>query len=91
MGLGIEWVCKKYYVLYFVYFVGNVVYVVLYVNKIVDVQWKDFGMFEIFWVCEVKDFGLLIVFIDMNGDNLFEKNKVIFNECKEVEIKKINE
>nr|WP_252899079.1 hypothetical protein [Secundilactobacillus odoratitofui] len=30
---------------------------------------------ETLWSCEVKDFGPLIVSIDTNGDNLFEKKQ----------------
>ncbi|KZU89312.1 L-tartrate dehydratase beta subunit [Lactiplantibacillus plantarum] len=91
MGPGTERACKKYHALHLVYPAGNAVYAALHVNKIVDAQWKDLGMPETLWACEVKDFGPLIVSIDTNGDNLFEKNKVIFNERKEAEIKKINE
>lgn len=35
------------------------------------------------WCCKVKEFGPLIVSIDAQGRNLFEENKVIFNEKKE--------
>lgn len=32
----------------------------------------------------VKEFGPLIVSIDTHGNNLFEQNKVIFNQRKEI-------
>ena len=89
MGPGTQRACKKYKALHLVYPVGNAVYAALKVQKIVDAQWKDLGMPETLWSCEVKDYGPLIVSIDTNGDNLFEKNKVIFNERKEKEIKRI--
>ena len=38
---------------------------------------------ETLWNCRVKEFGPLIVSIDAQGRNLFEENKVIFNERKE--------
>ena len=38
---------------------------------------------ETLWHCRVKEFGPLIVSIDTEGRNLFEENKVVFNERKE--------
>lgn len=38
---------------------------------------------ETLWTCQVKEFGPLIVSIDTHGHNLFEENKVIFNERKD--------
>ena len=38
---------------------------------------------ETLWCNKVKEFGPLIVSIDAQGRNLFEENKVIFNERKE--------
>jgi L(+)-tartrate dehydratase beta subunit len=38
---------------------------------------------EAMWVMRVKQFGPLIVSIDTKGNNLFEKNKAMFNEKKE--------
>ncbi len=40
---------------------------------------------ETLWCCKVKEFGPLIVSIDANGDNLFEQNKVTFNERRSQE------
>ncbi len=37
---------------------------------------------ETLWL-QVKEFGPLIVSIDAEGRNLFEENKVIFNERKD--------
>ncbi|MFC6253742.1 L(+)-tartrate dehydratase subunit beta [Secundilactobacillus hailunensis] len=89
MGPGTERACKKYKALHLIYPAGNAVYGGLHVNEIVDAKWTDLGMPEAMWSCDVSDFGPLIVSIDTNGDNLFTKNKVIFNERKEAEIKKI--
>ena len=44
---------------------------------------------ETLWHCRVKEFGPLIVSIDTDGRNLFEENKVIFNERKEKAIEEI--
>ncbi|VDZ68186.1 L(+)-tartrate dehydratase subunit beta (plasmid) [Klebsiella aerogenes] len=54
------------------------------VEEIEDAQWRDLGMPETLWVCRVKEFGPLIVSIDTHGNNLFEQNKVIFNQRKEI-------
>ena len=44
---------------------------------------------ETLWHCRVREFGPLIVSIDTEGRNLFEENKVIFNERKEKAIEEI--
>ena len=59
------------------------------VEEIVDAQWRDLGMPETLWHCRVKEFGPLIVSIDTEGRNLFEENKVIFNERKDKAIEEI--
>ena len=38
---------------------------------------------ETLWAFRITHFGPLIVSIDSHGRNLFEENKVIFNERKE--------
>jgi len=38
---------------------------------------------ETLWVCEVEEFGPLIVSIDTNGNNIFEMNKKTYNANKE--------
>ena len=53
------------------------------VEEIVDANWLDLGMPETLWTCRVKEFGPLIVSVDSHGHNIFEENKVIFNERKE--------
>ncbi|AYW44862.1 L(+)-tartrate dehydratase subunit beta [Tetragenococcus koreensis] len=90
MGPGTEAGCKNYNALHLVYPAGNAVFAATKVEKIVDAQWKDLGMPETLWACQVKDYGPLVVSIDTNGDNLFEKNKIEFNKRKEEEIARIN-
>lgn len=90
MGKGTEKGCKDYKALHVVYPAGNAVYAAEKVNKIVDAQWRDLGMPETLWVCDVKELGPLIVSIDTEGTNLFEKNKIEFNRRKEEMIEKIN-
>ena len=63
--------------------------VIVEVEEIVEAQWRDLGMPETLWHCHVKEFGPLIVSIDTEGRNLFEENKVIFNERKDKAIEEI--
>ena len=58
-------------------------------QRIVEHLWDELGMPETLWCCKVKEFGPLIVSIDANGDNLFEKNKVDFNKKKDAAIEEI--
>ena len=44
---------------------------------------------ETLWHCRVKEFGPLIVSIDTEGRNLFEENKVIFNQRKDKAVEEI--
>ena len=44
---------------------------------------------ETLWCCDVKEFGPLIVSIDADGRNLFEENKVIFNQKKDAAVQEI--
>ena len=53
------------------------------VLKIQEHHWDELGMPETLWCNKVKEFGPLIVSIDAKGNNLFEEQKVIYNERKE--------
>ena len=53
------------------------------VLKIKEHHWDELGMPETLWCNKVKEFGPLIVSIDAKGNNLFEEQKVIYNERKE--------
>ncbi|MDP9742270.1 UNVERIFIED_ORG: L(+)-tartrate dehydratase beta subunit [Bacillus sp. B2I3] len=83
MGKNTEEGCKNHKALHLVYPAGNAVYAATKVEQIRDVHWKDLGMPESLWVCEVNEFGPLIVSIDTEGNNIFEENKVEFNKKKE--------
>ena len=58
-------------------------------EEIVEAQWRDLGMPETLWHCHVNEFGPLIVSIDAEGRNLFEENKVIFNQRKDKAVEEI--
>ena len=89
MGPNTEYACKNYKAIHCVFPAGNAVVAATEVEEIVDAQWRDLGMPETLWHCRVKEFGPLIVSIDTDGRNLFEENKVIFNERKEKAIEEI--
>ena len=75
--------CRDHKVLHCVFPAGCAVVAAPCVAESVDATWLDLGMPEPLWTCKVKEFGPLIVSIDSHGRNLFEENKVIFNERKE--------
>lgn len=91
MGQGTMEGCRDYKALHCVFPAGCAVLAAECVEEIVDAQWMDLGMPETLWVCKVKEFGPLIVSIDTHGRNIFEENKVIFNERKDKAIAEICE
>ncbi|CNV29673.1 L(+)-tartrate dehydratase subunit beta [Salmonella enterica subsp. enterica serovar Choleraesuis str. 0006] len=84
MGKGTEEGCAEHKALHCVFPAGCAVVAAVCVEEIEDAQWRDLGMPETLWVCRVKEFGPLIVSIDTHGNNLFEQNKIIFNQRKEI-------
>lgn len=83
MGKNTEEGCKNFGAIHVVIPAGNAVWAATRVEKIVDAQWKELGMPETLWHCKVNEFGPLIVSIDTKGRNIFEENKVKYNEKKE--------
>ena len=75
--------CKEFGAIHCVFPAGCAVVAATEVEKIVEHHWDELGMPETLWCNKVKEFGPLIVSIDAQGRNLFEENKVIFNERKE--------
>lgn len=91
MGKNTEEGCKNHKALHLVFPAGNAVFAATKVEQIREVHWKDLGMPESLWVCEVSEFGPLIVSIDTEGNNIFEENKVEFNKKKEEKYQLISE
>lgn len=91
MGKNTEEGCKNHKALHLVFPAGNAVYAATKVEQIREVHWKDLGMPESLWVCEVNEFGPLIVSIDADGNNIFEENKVEFNKKKDEQYELISE
>ena len=89
MGEGTTRGCRDYKVLHAVFPAGCAVVAATCVERIESANWKDLGMPETLWTCKVKEFGPLIISIDTHGRNLFEENKVKFNEKKEEAIAEI--
>lgn len=89
MGPNTEYACKHYKAIHCVFPAGCAVVAATHVERIVEAQWRDLGMPETLWHCEVNELGPLIVSIDTEGRNLFEENKVIYNERKEKALAKI--
>ncbi|MGE4484816.1 MAG: L(+)-tartrate dehydratase subunit beta [Oscillospiraceae bacterium] len=83
MGEGTEEGCREYKALHCVFPAGCAVVAAVTVEEIESADWRDLGMPETLWNCRVREFGPLIVSIDTQGRNLFEENKVIFNERKD--------
>ena len=90
MGRGTEEGCKEFKALHVIFPAGCAVLAATEVEEIEDAQWTDLGMPETLWTCRVKEFGPLIVSIDTHGGNLFENNKIVFNQRKEAALKEIN-
>ena len=84
-----ERACKEFGAIHCVFPAGNAVVAATEVEEIVRAEWRDLGMPETLWNCRVKEFGPLIVSIDTKGNNMFEENKVIFNERKDAAYEKI--
>lgn len=89
MGQGTMEGCKENKAIHCVFPAGCAVLAATTVEEIESADWRDLGMPETLWKCRVKEFGPLIVSIDTHGRNLFEENKVIFNEKKEKAIEEI--
>ena len=91
MGPGTVAGCQEFGALHCVFPAGNAVIAATAVEEVEDAQWRDLGMPETLWTFRVKQFGPLIVSIDARGDNLFERQKVLYNERKEAALASLNE
>lgn len=89
MGPDTAAACREYKAVHAVFPGGCAVLAANCVEEVEAVKWLDLGMPEAIWVMRVKEFGPLIVSIDTRGNNLFEKNKKIFNLKKEAIVEEI--
>ncbi len=81
--------CQHYKAVHGVFPGGCAVLAANCVEEVEQVEWLDLGMPEAMWVMRVKEFGPLIISIDTQGNNLFEKNKVDFNLRKDQVVEEI--
>ena len=81
--------CMENKAVFCVYPAGCAVVAATEVEKIIGAQWMDLGMPETLWVCRVKEFGPLIVAIDIHGNNLYEQNMARYSERRVKELKKL--
>ena len=84
-----ERACREFGAIHCVFPAGHAVVAATEVEEIVRAEWRDLGMPETLWNCRVKEFGPLIVSIDANGDNLFEKQKIEYNKKKDAATEEI--
>lgn len=89
MGPNTERACKEFGAIHCVFPAGCAVVAATEVERIAEHHWDELGMPETLWCCDVKEFGPLIVSIDADGRNLFEENKVIFNQKKDAAVQEI--
>lgn len=89
MGPNTEYACKNFKAIHCVFPAGCAVVAATEVEHIAEHHWDELGMPETLWCCKVKEFGPLIVSIDTEGRNMFEENKVKFNEKKDAAIAEI--
>lgn len=89
MGEGTMSGCKEFGAIHCVFPAGCAVVAATQVEQIESADWTELGMPETLWKCRVKEFGPLIVSIDAHGNNLFERNKVKFNEKKDAALAEI--
>ena len=81
--------CKDFGAIHCVFPAGNAVVAATEVKEIMRAEWRDLGMPETLWNCDVEEFGPLIVSIDAEGRNYFEEKKVEYNVKKDEQIAEI--
>lgn len=89
MGPNTEAACKTFKAIHCVFPAGCAVVAATEVERIAAHYWDELGMPETLWCCKVREFGPLIVSIDAEGRNMFEENKVQFNQKKDAAIAEI--
>lgn len=89
MGPETQRACREFGAIHCVFPAGCAVVAAVQVQRIKEYHWQELGMPETLWCCDVKEFGPLIVSIDAAGRNLFEENKVTFNQKKDAAAEEI--
>lgn len=91
-GMGPETAagCQENIAVHAIFPGGCAVLAATQVEEIEGAEWQDLGMPETLWINRVKEFGPLIISIDVQGNNLIQQNKVVFNERKKPILDKIS-
>lgn len=89
MGPGTARACCELGAIHCVFPAGCAVVAATEVERIAAHHWDELGMPETLWVCEVSEFGPLVVSIDATGRNLFEENSKVFEARKEAALEEI--
>ncbi len=89
MGSDTERACREFGALQCVFPAGNAVVAATEVEQIIRAEGRDLGRPEPGGSCEVEELGPLVVARDTEGRNLFEENKVLFNERKDAALEEI--
>ncbi len=89
MGPETQEGCRQHGALHCVFPAGCAVLAATEVLRITEHHWDELGMPETLWCCDVKEFGPLVVSIDVHGHNLFEENKVAFEQRKDAALAEI--
>ena len=89
MGPNTEKACKEFGAIHCVFPAGCAVVAATEVECIAEHHWDELGMLETLWCCKVKEFVPLILSINSQERNLFEEQKVLYNERKELAKQKI--
>ena len=89
MGAKTAEACRKLGAIHTVFPGGCAVLAASQVERVEAVHWLELGMGEAMWVLRVKDFGPLIVSIDMAGNNLFMDNNKLLEARKNESLKSL--
>lgn len=85
MGSKTAEACEKFGAVYAIFTGGAAALASKAMLRVVKVEWIDLGIPEALWVIEVENFGPLMVAIDANGENFYERvNREIQRRLKEI-------
>jgi L(+)-tartrate dehydratase beta subunit len=90
MGQETQAGCREHKAVHAIFPGGCAVLAATQVEAIERAEWQDLGMPETLWVNRVKEFGPLIISIDVHGNNLIERNKAGFNARRKPIVDRIN-
>jgi L(+)-tartrate dehydratase beta subunit len=80
MGQKTADACKKLKAVHTVFPGGCAVVAAALVKEVTSANFLDLGMAEAFFTLKVEAFGPLVVAIDVEGNNLFEMNRKLFEQ-----------